>query len=61
VPDEATVRRFRHLLERNGLGEQIFKRVGKHLQARGFRLSAGTIVDVMLISAPTSTKNQDRA
>ncbi len=35
--------------------------VGTGGQARGFRLSAGTIVDATLISAPTSTKNQDRA
>jgi transposase, IS5 family len=60
VPDETTVCKFRHLLERNGLGQQIFQRVGQHLQERGFRLSAGTIVDATLISAPTSTKNQDR-
>jgi len=59
VPDETTVCKFRHLLERNGLGKQIFERVGQHLQARGFRLSAGTIVDATLISAPTSTKNKD--
>lgn len=57
VPDETTVCKFRHLLERNGLGEQIFKRVGEHLQTRGFRLSAGTIVDATLISAPQSTRN----
>ena len=49
--------KFRHLLERHGLGEQIFKRVGEHLQAHGFRLSEGTIVDATLISAPQSTKN----
>jgi transposase, IS5 family len=60
VPDETTVCKFRHLLERHGLGRQIFERVGEHLQARGFRLSAGTIVDATLISAPTSTKNQER-
>lgn len=60
VPDETTVCKFRHLLERHGLGEQIFQRVGEHLRARGFRLSAGTIVDATLISAPTSTKNRDR-
>jgi transposase, IS5 family len=60
VPDETTVCKFRHLLERNGLGEQIFSQVGRHLQARGFKLSGGTIVDATLISAPTSTKNQDR-
>jgi IS5 family transposase len=35
VPDETTVCKFRHLPERNGLGEQTFKRVGEHLQARG--------------------------
>ncbi len=58
VPDEATVCKFRHLLERNGLGAKIFERVGQHLQARGFRLSAGTIVDATLISAPLSTKNK---
>lgn len=57
VPDETTVCKFRHLLERHDLGEQIFKRVGEHLQARGFRLSEGTIVDATLISAPQSTKN----
>lgn len=60
VPDETTVCKFRHLLERHGLGEKIFQRVGEHLRARGFRLSAGTIVDATLISAPTSTKNRDR-
>lgn len=57
VPDETTVLNFRHLLEKHGLGEQIFKRVGEHLQARGFKLSSGTIVDATLISAPQSTKN----
>jgi len=61
VPDETTVCKFRHLLERHGLGEQIFKQVNEHLQDRGFRLSAGTIVDATLISAPTSTKDRDRA
>jgi len=57
VPDETTVCKFRHLLERHGLGEQIFGLVGQLLQSRGFKLSAGTIVDATLISAPQSTKN----
>lgn len=61
VPDESTVCKFRHLLEQHGLGEQIFRRVNEYLQAQGFRLSAGTIVDATLISAPTSTKNRERA
>lgn len=60
VPDETTVCKFRHLLERHELGRQIFSLVGQHLQARGLKLSAGTIVDATLISAPTSTKNERR-
>jgi IS5 family transposase len=57
VPDETTVCKFRHLLERHGLGQAIFSRVGELLQTRGFKLNAGTIVDATLISAPQSTKN----
>jgi transposase, IS5 family len=57
APDETTVCKFRHLLERHGLGEQIFKGVAEHLQTQGFRLSTGTIVDATLIAAPSSTKN----
>lgn len=57
VPDETTVCKFRHLLERHGLGQAIFSRVGELLQARGFKLNSGTIVDATLISAPQSTKN----
>ncbi len=57
VPDETTMLHFRHLLERHDLGRQIFERVGLHLQAQGFRLSTGTIVDATLIAAPSSTKN----
>ncbi len=57
VPDETTVCKFRHLLERHGLGEKIFRCVGECLQAQGFKLSEGTIVDATLISAPASTKN----
>lgn len=57
VPDETTVCKFRHLLERHGLGQAIFSRVGELLQAQGFKLNAGTIVDATLISAPQSTKN----
>ena len=57
APDETTVCKFRHLLERHGLGEQVFERVGEHLQQKGLRLSTGTIVDATIINAPSSTKN----
>ena len=59
VPDETTAMRFRHLLESNGLGKKIFEEVGRVLQRRGLALTKGTIVDATIISAPSSTKNQD--
>src|SRR5450631_2032788 len=57
VPDETTVCKFRHLLEEHELGERLFERVGEHLQAKGLRLSTGTIVDATIINAPSSNKN----
>ena len=59
VPDETTVMRFRHLLERHKLGERIFEQVGRVLIERGLRLSRGTIVDATIIAAPSSTKNAE--
>lgn len=60
VPDETTLCKFRHLLERNGLGEQLFGAVWTHLEASGFTVSRGTIVDATIIAAPPSTKNKDK-
>jgi len=59
VPDETTVCKFRHLLEAHELGTQIFATVNAHLAERGFKVTTGTIVDATIISAPSSTKNQD--
>ena len=61
VPDETTILRFRHLLERHGLTEQIFNEVRTLLEERRLLLRAGTIVDATLIHAPPSTKNADKA
>ena len=61
VPDETTILKFRHLLERHDLGARVFEQVGAHLQAQGFRLSTGTIVDATLIAAPSSTKNASQS
>lgn len=61
APDETTVCRFRHLLEDNELGEAIFQYVLEHLEAHGIKIGKGTIVDASIISAPSSTKNKDRA
>ena len=61
APDETTICRFRHLLERNGLGKALFEYVLEHLEGCGIKVGTGTIVDASIISAPPSTKNKDRA
>ena len=57
VPDESTILRFRHLLERHGLTEAIFEAVKGLLEEKRLWLKAGTIVDATIIAAPSSTKN----
>jgi IS5 family transposase len=57
APDETTVCKFRHLLERHDLGTRVFQEVGRYLQQRGMKVSSGTIVDATIITAPSSTKN----
>ena len=57
LPDESTILRFRHLLEKHKLAEQILALVNDLLTGKGLLLKAGTVVDATLIAAPSSTKN----
>lgn len=61
IPDESTILRFRHLLERHGLTEAIFAEVRSLLEERRLLLKSGTIVDATIIAAPPSTKNAEKA
>lgn len=61
LPDESTILRFRHRLEKHKLAEQILATVNEILTQRGLLLRAGTVVDATLIAAPTSTKNKGKA
>jgi IS5 family transposase len=61
LPDESTILRFRHLLEKHKLAQQILATVNDVLTQRGLLLKIGTVVDATLIAAPTSTKNKDKA
>jgi IS5 family transposase len=61
LPDESTILRFRHRLEKHKLADQILATVNELLQQRGLLLKAGTAVDATLIAAPSSTKNKDKA
>ena len=61
MPDEGTILRFRHRLEKHQLAEKILATVNELLTQRCLLLKAGTVVDATLIAAPTSTKNKDKA
>ncbi len=61
IPDATTLLKFRHLLEQNDFGKEMFARVGALLLANGVKVSGGTIVDATLIAAPPSTKNEGKA
>lgn len=58
APDETTVCKFRHLLERHGLGSKMLTTVNGYLARHGLKVGTGTIVDATLVHAPSSTKNK---
>jgi IS5 family transposase len=60
APDETTVLRFRHLLEKHDLCGAMLDEVNQHLEAKGIRIATGTIVDATIIHAPSSTKNEKK-
>ncbi len=60
APDETTVLRFRHLLEKHDLGGLMLEVVNVHLEAKGIKIQTGTIVDATIIHAPCSTKNEKK-
>jgi IS5 family transposase len=61
IPDETTILRFRHLLERHELTEAIFAEIRSLLEQKRLLLKSGTIVDATIIAAPPSTKNEEKA
>lgn len=61
VPDESTILRFRHLLERHQLTQKLFELVRGLLEQKRLLLKSGTIVDATIIDAPPSTKNEAKS
>ena len=59
LPDESTILRFRHLLEKHDLATDMLRVVNDLLAYKGLLLKSGTAVDATLISAPSSTKNAE--
>lgn len=56
VPDESTLLRFRHLLEER---KQAARCCWDLLAAQGLMLKTGSVIEVALVDAPSSTKNKD--
>jgi len=61
APDATTLLRFRRLLETHQLTRAIFEAINRHLADKGLLMRKGTVVDATIISAPSSTKNRERA
>jgi IS5 family transposase len=61
IPDETTILRFRHLLEKHYLTQAIFGQIRSLLEQKRLLLKSGTIVDATIIEAPPSTKNEEQA
>lgn len=58
MPDETTILRSRHLLEKHELAPQVLATINAGLAKHGLMLKTGTVVDATIIAAPISTKNK---
>jgi IS5 family transposase len=61
MPDESSLLRFRHRLQKHKLAEQILVTGNDLLIEPGLLLKTDTVVDASLTAAPSSTKNNDKA
>jgi transposase, IS5 family len=55
TPDETTLCRFRNALKQAGLGEALFAEVLSQLEAAGFVLKTGTLIDATLVRSAVRT------
>jgi IS5 family transposase len=60
APDECAVLRFSDLPEQHQLGKTIFADVVGELSGKGLSTMRGTVVDAALITAPSSTRSEDK-
>ncbi len=56
VPDATTLLKFRHMIEKNHIGEAFFNAIKRVMDATGHIMHGGTIVDATIINAPSSIK-----
>ena len=59
MPDESTILRFRHLLEKLRVAAQILALINDMLGDKSPMLHAGTVMDAPLIAAASSIENAE--
>ncbi|MBQ4361420.1 MAG: transposase [Lachnospiraceae bacterium] len=52
VPGASTLLRFRHLLEENGIAQEIFEDTDRRLREAGYILHCGSVADPALVALP---------
>lgn len=60
VPNGDTIGRFRNILVKNHVQEELFIRVAQIMKERKLILKKGTIVDSTIIESPSSTRNKNK-
>lgn len=61
IPDETTILKFRHLLERNKIQEKIQQALNEIMIEKGMLLKEGTLMDATIVHASPSTKNKSKS
>jgi len=61
APDATTLMKFRHLLEKHGLQQQIKAEINSLLESQGLVMHGGTIVDATIHKASSSTRNSTKS
>lgn len=56
APDETTIVKFRARLREGGVERELFDIVARSIAARGLLVKEGTLVDALIIEAPTGRK-----
>ena len=59
VPDHSTISRFRSALAARGLAERVFAEVTRQLDAAGWLVKAGTLLDATLVAAQARRPSMD--
>jgi IS5 family transposase len=61
VPGATTLLKFRHLMERHGIGKLFLDAQNRILEENGYTLRGGAITDAMLIAAPAARHVRNEA